>query len=65
MVDPLKMYPGGFQPTMTRREAQLILGVKEGDDKETIKKRYREVMINNHPDSQGSEYVGSKINEAK
>jgi len=26
-LDPLRMYPGGFYSQMTRREAQLILGV--------------------------------------
>ena len=56
------MYPGGFNSPMNRREAQLILGVSEGTDKGTIKKKHRSLMVINHPDSSGSTYIASKIN---
>ncbi|XP_010667930.1 mitochondrial import inner membrane translocase subunit TIM14-1 [Beta vulgaris subsp. vulgaris] len=60
-----KFYEGGFQQTMTRREAALILGVRESTALEKVKEAHRRVMIANHPDAGGSHYMASKINEAK
>ncbi|XP_030927965.1 mitochondrial import inner membrane translocase subunit TIM14-1-like [Quercus robur] len=60
-----KFYDGGFQSTMTRREAALILGVREGTPLDKVKEAHRRVMVANHPDAGGSHYLASKINEAK
>ncbi|KAK6914340.1 hypothetical protein RJ641_021661 [Dillenia turbinata] len=60
-----KFYEGGFQPTMTRREAALILGIRESTKPEQVKEAHRKVMVANHPDAGGSHYLASKINEAK
>ncbi|XP_022767400.1 mitochondrial import inner membrane translocase subunit TIM14-1 [Durio zibethinus] len=60
-----RFYEGGFQPNMTRREAALILGVRESTPAEKIKEAHRRVMVANHPDAGGSHYLASKINEAK
>ncbi|KAK9127262.1 hypothetical protein Syun_016059 [Stephania yunnanensis] len=60
-----KFYEGGFQPTMTKREAALILGVRESVPQEKVKEAHRKVMVANHPDAGGSHYLASKINEAK
>ncbi|KAJ7295309.1 hypothetical protein O6H91_Y198400 [Diphasiastrum complanatum] len=60
-----RFYEGGFQPTMTRREAALILGVRESVAQEKVKEAHRKVMVANHPDAGGSDYLASKINEAK
>lgn len=60
-----KFYEGGFQPTMTRREAALILGIRESTPTEKVKEAHRKVMVANHPDAGGSHYLASKINEAK
>ncbi|CAL4997029.1 unnamed protein product [Urochloa decumbens] len=60
-----KFYEGGFQPTMTRREAALILGVRETVNAEKVKEAHKRVMVANHPDAGGSHYLASKINEAK
>lgn len=38
------------QQTMSTKEAYTILGVKEGDDMNTIKKRYRKLVREYHPD---------------
>ncbi|MQM16077.1 hypothetical protein Taro_049031 [Colocasia esculenta] len=60
-----RFYPGGFGQQMTRREAALILGVREHAVEEKIKEAYRRVMAANHPDAGGSQYLATKINEAK
>ncbi|KAM7262424.1 hypothetical protein ACFE04_000107 [Oxalis oulophora] len=60
-----KFYEGGFQPSMTRREASLILGVRESTPADKVKEAHRRVMVANHPDAGGSHYLASKINEAK
>lgn len=44
-------YKGGFQPEMNRREAALILGLRETAAEERIKEAHRRIMIANHPDS--------------
>lgn len=43
-------YTGGFDPTMSRREAQLILGIREGVAPDKIKAAHRNLMVLNHPD---------------
>nr|CAN77055.1 hypothetical protein VITISV_020698 [Vitis vinifera] len=60
-----KFYEGGFQPTMTKREAALILGIRENATADKVKEAHRRVMVANHPDAGGSHYLASKINEAK
>lgn len=50
---------------MTKREAALILGVRESASLERIKEQHRKVLIHNHPDRGGSPYLAAKINEAK
>lgn len=58
-------YRGGFDQKMSRREASLILGLKENAAKDSIKDAHRRIMIANHPDRGGSPYLATKINEAK
>jgi hypothetical protein len=58
-------YDGGFEDTMTRREAALILGVRENTATTRIKDAHRRVLLLNHPDRGGSPYVAAKINLAK
>uniref|UniRef100_A0A2N9IKU2 J domain-containing protein n=1 Tax=Fagus sylvatica TaxID=28930 RepID=A0A2N9IKU2_FAGSY len=60
-----KFYDGGFQSTMNRREAALILGIRESTPLDKVKEAHRRVMVANHPDAGGSHYLASKINEAK
>lgn len=58
-------YDGGFEDKMSRREAALILGIRETATVERIKEAHRRVLLLNHPDRGGSAYVSAKINEAK
>lgn len=60
-----KFYKGGFKPEMDRREAALILGLREGAGEERVKDAHRRIMIANHPDSGGSSFLAAKVNEAK
>ncbi len=56
---------GGFDGTMSKREAALILGIRESASKDKIKEAHRRIMLLNHPDRGGSPYIASKVNEAK
>lgn len=60
-------YRGGFQQEMTRREALLILGLREtaAQDAQRVRDAHRRIMLANHPDSGGSPYISVKVNEAK
>ena len=58
-------YDGGFEDKMSKREAALILGVRESTSPDRIKEAHRRVLLLNHPDRGGSAYIAAKINEAK
>lgn len=60
-----KYYEGGFEDTMTKREAALILGVRESSSPARVKDAHRKLLILNHPDTGGSTYLAGKLNEAK
>ena len=60
-----KYHRGGFESKMTRREAALILGIRENVPSNKLKEAHRRIMLANHPDRGGSPYIASKINEAK
>ena len=61
---PKGKHAGGFDGTMTRREAALILGVRESVDKAALKEAHRKIMLMNHPARGGSPFIATKINEA-
>lgn len=62
---PRAMLKGGFLSEMTRREASLILSVREPAPEQAVKEAHRRIMMANHPDAGGSSYLATKINEAK
>lgn len=62
---PRAMLRGGFLSEMTKREAAQILNVRESATERVVKDAHRKIMMANHPDSGGSSYIATKVNEAK
>ncbi|KAK3224664.1 hypothetical protein Dsin_004526 [Dipteronia sinensis] len=60
-----RFYYGGFENAMSKREAALILGIRERAVAKKIHEAYLRVMKANHPDAGGSHYLAYKITEAK
>jgi DnaJ homolog subfamily C member 19 len=60
-----RAFAGGFESEMTRREALLILGLRDTASKDAIRDAHRRLMRLNHPDNGGSTFVATKVNEAK
>eukprot|EP01098_Paradermamoeba_levis_P003312 TRINITY_DN1524_c0_g1_i1.p1 TRINITY_DN1524_c0_g1~~TRINITY_DN1524_c0_g1_i1.p1 ORF type:complete len:126 (-),score=27.87 TRINITY_DN1524_c0_g1_i1:158-535(-) len=60
-----RMKKGGFLPQMNENEAALILGIRRDASKDEVKLAHRQLMVVNHPDSGGSDYLAMKINQAK
>ena len=58
-------YDGGFEDKMSKREAALVLGVRESASPERIKDAHRKILLLNHPDRGGSAFIAAKVNEAK
>lgn len=50
---------------ITMREAYEILGVSENSSESEIKKAYLQLMSKMHPDTGGSAYFSTKLNQAK
>lgn len=56
------------QPTMSkmsRTEALRVLGLQDSANADDIRAAHRKLILQNHPDKGGSDYLASKINEAK
>ena len=60
-----KQYIGPFNKVMNRKEASLILGVRNNASEQEILAAHKKLVMVNHPDFNGSTYIAMKINEAK
>jgi curved DNA-binding protein CbpA len=50
---------------MTRAEALSVLGLAEGASEEQIRAAHRRLMQSAHPDRGGSDWLASRVNEAR
>jgi len=50
---------------MSRKEALKVLGLKPDATQDDIRAAHRRLILQNHPDKGGSDYLAAKINEAK
>lgn len=57
--------PGRATTGMSRAEALKVLGLQEGASDDEIRAAHRRLMLQNHPDKGGTDYIAAKINEAK
>lgn len=61
-LNSARYYAGGFEEKMSKREAMLILNLKSLDDTVAVKNNYKRLLMGNHPDKGGSQYLAQKIN---
>lgn len=57
--------PASSGNVSSEREALEILGLKEGASTEDIEKAYKKLMRKVHPDTEGSDWMAVKLNQAR
>ena len=51
--------------TMSRSEALDILGLEEGASEDEIEAAYKALIVKNHPDQGGTDWLAARLNEAR
>lgn len=51
--------------TMSRAEALEILGLEEGASADEIEAAYKALIVKNHPDQGGTDWLAARLNEAR
>jgi hypothetical protein len=64
-ADPGRPPPRGPRTDMSVDEAYAILGLKPGATPDEIRAAHRRLMLLNHPDKGGSDWLAAKINRAR
>ncbi len=57
--------PSPIRGHMTRAEALEILGLDQHPTADEIRTAHKRLIVKNHPDQGGSDYLAAKINQAK
>ena len=57
--------PARRSSAMTREEAYQVLGLKPGASEDDVRAAHRRLMRASHPDSGGSDWLASRINQAR
>ena len=55
----------GSSVAMSRKEAYAVLGLSDGAGEEQIRRTHHELMQKIHPDHGGSDYLATKLNQAR
>ncbi|CAA7625021.1 conserved membrane hypothetical protein [Candidatus Terasakiella magnetica] len=63
--EPGQAPPAAPGTAMTRAQAFEILGLPPSADTDEIKEAYRRLMRANHPDSGGSTWIATRLNQAR
>jgi hypothetical protein len=50
---------------MTRDQALEVLGLKDGATRDDIEAAYKRLIVRNHPDTGGTEFLAKQLNEAR
>jgi DnaJ family protein C protein 19 len=57
--------PPGRPGAMTRKEAYEVLGLRPGASESEIREAHRRLMRGAHPDAGGSDWLASRVNQAR
>lgn len=57
--------PAAADTTMTKAQAYEVLGLAPGASDDAIKEAHRRLMRANHPDSGGSTWIATRLNQAR
>lgn len=57
--------PPAASGKMSRAEALDILGLEEGASEKQIEEAYKALIVKNHPDQGGTDWLAARLNEAR